>query len=232
MTTHPFPTITLGALTLACALSLSACATTGADSSVASKTPDPVTPTTLYALTSQSDTHAINLRIEPQGLSPNQRRALDQVAAKASWTSGEPVDVEIVTSGDPTARSAGQGVHQYLTGHDVAAESLIQRSAPDQPADIITVNIISYTAQTYDCGQDIGNLSATGSNKTPSNFGCAVTSNLAAQIADPRDLSRPATATPSDAIRKSVVLDHYSKGEVTTTTSSEDAKGTISDAIK
>jgi pilus assembly protein CpaD len=214
------------------AFALSGCAGLSSNNKLATKAPEPATPGAGYALQADSDVKSINLRVEPTGLSLNQRRALDQVAAKASWTSGEPVDVEIVTSDDPTALAAGQGVGSYLAAHDVANENLIQKSTQEQPADVITVNLVSFTAHTYECGKEWENLSATGSNKAYKNFGCAIASNLAAQVADPRDLDHAAAATPIEAARKSVVLEHYRKGEVTSTQSSDDAKGTISDAIK
>ena len=209
---------------------LGACATT--QGPAAPVKPMAVLPTEQFALTAQTMNRPINLRINPNGLSDNQRLALDQVASHASWISGEPVNVQIVTNGDPNAVAAGHMVGGYLVNHDVDNGNLTQVSSQDQPADIITVNLVYYRARTYDCGQHWENLAKTAANAPYDNFGCAVTSNLAAQIADPRDLERPATPTPTDALRKSVILDHYSKGEVTTTAASDDAKGTISDAIK
>ena len=189
------------------------------------------TPTEQYPLQAQTLTRTVNLRINPNGLSGNQRIALDQIAAKAGWTSGAPVDIEIITSGDPAAVAAGRTVGGYLIDHDVAETSLSQLSQPGQPADIVTVNIVNYRARTYACGQTWENLAATRDNTAYRNFGCAVSSNLAAQIADPRDLQTPRTATPIDATRRSVVLDKYRKGDVTSSAKDDNAKGTISNAI-
>lgn len=215
---------------LLAAASLSACATTGSQARM--DRPDPVTPTEQYALTAQAQVDAINLRINPTGISANQARALDQVASRASWTSGEPADIQIITSGDPNAMAAGQSVAGYLVGRDVPGDSVSTFSVQDQPADIITVNIVNYRARTYACNQSWENLAATRNNTPYKNFGCAVTSNLAAQIADPRDLNGPATATSTDASRKSVILDKYRKGEVTSATKDDQSNGAISQAIK
>lgn len=219
---------TLLAVTAVAAL-LGACATTPAP--MADATP-PATPLDRYPLTAQNMVKPIHLRINPQGLSPNQRTALDQVAQQASWVNGEPVSVEIITAGDPAAVAAGRAIGDYLVGHDVAVANIAQSSAEGQPSDIVTVNMVYYRARTYACGGDWGNLAATASNATYDNFGCAVNSNLAAQIADPRDLDQPRTATSADAGRKSVILDKYRKGEVTSAQKDDGAKGTISDAIK
>src|SRR5450432_3413038 len=109
MTFHLPPISRLLLPLMAGTLALGGCATMPMMHKEAS-TPDPITPTEQYALTAQSQTKRINLRVEPTGLSENQRHALDQVAAHASWINGEPVDIEIVTNGDPAALAAGQGV--------------------------------------------------------------------------------------------------------------------------
>jgi pilus assembly protein CpaD len=109
---------------------------------------------------------------------------------------------------------------------------LSQASAPEQPADIVTVNVTYSRAVVYTCNQSWENLTATATNETYANFGCAMNSNLAAQIADPRDIGRAASRTPSDALRKSDILTKYRKGEVTSAAKDEQAKGTISDAVK
>ncbi len=215
----------------ALALVLSGCALTPELDGRAPAHPDPVLPTTQYAMTADTQVRTMNFRVEP-GLSENQRRALDQVAARAAWTADEPVDVQIVTSGDPAAIAAGRGMADYLYAHDVAAKDLSLKSAPDQAADIVTVNIVFYRAHKLECNQTWENLAATGKDDTYQNFGCAVTANLAAQIADPRDLTRPEAATPTDATRKSTVLDNYRQGKVTSSAADDNAKGTISDAIK
>ena len=190
------------------------------------------TPTEQYPLQAQTMTKTINLRINPNGLSGNQRTALDQVAQKAGWTSGAPVNVEIITSGDPAAIAAGRTVGDYLVDHDVAATTLSQLSQAGQAADIVTVNIVDYRARTYACGQTWENLAATRNNTPYQNFGCAVSSNLAAQIADPRDLQTPRAATSADMGRRSVVFDKYRKGDVTSSAKDDNATGAISNAIK
>lgn len=216
---------------LATALALSGCAAVGQLDGRAPEHPDPTLPSTQYAMTAETQVRTMNFRVE-SGLSENQRRALDQVAQRAAWTADEPVDVQIVTAGDPAAMAAGRGMADYLYAHDVAAKDLSVKSASDQAPDIVTVNIVFYRAHKLDCNQTWENLSATGKDDTYKNFGCAVTANLAAQIADPRDLTRPEAATPTDATRKSTILDNYRQGKITSSATDDNAKGTISDAIK
>ncbi|HTM80577.1 CpaD family pilus assembly protein [Asticcacaulis sp.] len=226
--THLRPLTLVLALTALAALT--GCATGSGKAGNAALTA--ATPTEQYPLQAQTMTKTINLRINAGGLSDNQRTALDQIAEKASWTSGAPVDVEIITSPDPRAIAAGQTVGGYLVAHDVDGSNLSQLSQPGQPADIVTVNIVNFRARTYACGQTWENLAATRNNTAYQNFGCAVSSNLAAQIADPRDLQTPRAATPVDMGRRSAVLDKYRKGEVTSSAKDDNATGAISNAIK
>jgi len=194
--------------------------------------PDPVLPGSQYALKASTITKSVNLRVNPHGLSDNQKRALDQIASRASWTNGDPVDIQIITSGDLAAVNSGQTIGTYLIGHDVRSEDMTQKSVQEQPADIVTVNLIFYRTTRQDCNQTWENLSSTGNNKTYDNFGCAIAANIAAQIADPRDITGPAPETSTDASRKSVILDKYRKGDVTAATENDDSKGNVSDAIK
>ena len=70
-------------------------------------------------------------------------------------------------------------------------------------------------AQTGPCGRWPEDLSETTENKNYYNFGCATQQNLAAQIADPRDLLGPRGMDPSDAQRRTKVIDDYRNGRLT-----------------
>jgi pilus assembly protein CpaD len=218
------------AIALLTAASLTACATTGGGK--VARLDEPVLPTESYPLQAQTMTKSISLRINPNGLSDNQRIALDQLAAKANWLNGEPVNVEIVTSGDPRAVSAGRMIGGYLSDRAVSDDNMSQVSVQEQPADIVTINTVYYRARTYACNETWENLTETRDNKPYKNFGCAVNSNLAAMIADPRDLDTPAAATPTDTTRKVEIIGKFQKGEKTSSATDDGAKGSISNAIK
>jgi len=234
MTSSPLKNHFRAALTFAaCAsfLSLAACASTPHAEKTA-KAPDPVLPTEQYPLRADAQTDDVNLRVNQDGLSENQRRALDRLAGRASWTNGDPVSLEIVTAGNPAAVNAGRTIRAYLLGHDVSDDDLAVSSRREQPEDVVSIHVTTYSGHLYGCNKTWENLSATRDNKPYKNFGCTVNSNLAAQIADPRDLESPAPATSADAERKSVVLGHYRKGEKTSSEADDTAKGTVSQAIK
>lgn len=105
-------------------------------------------------------------------------------------------------------RAAATGISRdkiLVSTHDVANGD-----------DRVDVSYIAYTAHADSCGNDWSeNLAFTADNLTPKNFGCSVQHNIAAMVADPRDLLGPGAQGPVDTTRRAVVMDHYEKGEVT-----------------
>jgi pilus assembly protein CpaD len=79
----------------------------------------------------------------------------------------------------------------------------------------VDVSYIAYSARTQACGDWSENEAFTLDNVTPKNFGCSVQQNIAAMVADPRDLLGPGAMGPVDAVRRAAVMDHYEKGETT-----------------
>ena len=80
----------------------------------------------------------------------------------------------------------------------------------------VDVSYIAYAAHADSCGKDWSeDLAFTADNLTPRNFGCSVQHNIAAMVADPRDLLGPGGMGPVDAARRAAVMDHYEKGEIT-----------------
>ena len=79
----------------------------------------------------------------------------------------------------------------------------------------VDITYIAYNARTAACGDWSENESFTLDNSTPKRFGCSVQQNIAAMVADPRDLLGPGRMGPVDTNRRATVMDHYQKGEVT-----------------
>jgi len=96
----------------------------------------------------------------------------------------------------------------------------------------VELGYISYAASTGSCGDWSKNLDFTASNRVSPNFGCAVQHNVAAQVADPRDLAAPQAMTAGDAARRAVVYDNYKNGKPTGATLSSDQSGIVSDVAK
>jgi pilus assembly protein CpaD len=79
----------------------------------------------------------------------------------------------------------------------------------------VDVSYISYSAHADDCGDWSENEAFSADNLTPKNFGCSVQHNIAAMVADPRDLLGPTRRGDVDTARRATVLDAYEKGQVT-----------------
>ena len=93
----------------------------------------------------------------------------------------------------------------------------------------VEIGYVGYVAQTDPCGDWSKDLAYTASNQTAPNFGCATQHNIAAQVADPRDLIQPRAATAGDATRRSTVFGNYEKGKVTAADKSQDQSAKVSD---
>lgn len=63
-------------------------------------------------------------------------------------------------------------------------------------------------------------------------FGCATEQNLAAMVADPRDLRTPRTFDDVDAARRQTVFDRWRQGESTTSERSAGESGAVSRAVE
>jgi pilus assembly protein CpaD len=79
----------------------------------------------------------------------------------------------------------------------------------------VEINYVSYQAHTDKCGDWSDDLALTLDNDTPKNFGCAVQQNIAAQIADPRDLLAPRPGEDASATRRDTVIGNYEAGKIT-----------------
>ena len=100
----------------------------------------------------------------------------------------------------------GKGAVQYTSYPPASGDT----QAP------ITLSFVAYAATASECGQDWSeNLAFDPRNIPWPEFGCSTQHNLAAIIADPRDLVEPHASTPADAGRRTTVMDKYQKGEVT-----------------
>ena len=96
----------------------------------------------------------------------------------------------------------------------------------------IEIGYIAYEAKTDPCGDWSDNLAMTYDNRPAKNFGCAVQHNIAAQVADPRDLVEMRPTDPSDAARRATVIDNYEKGKTTAAEKNKDQSGAVSEVSK
>ena len=212
---------------------LSACASSGAGADPALA---PRTGTEQWSSRVQVDAHPdeIVLALHSEGLSANQNQALDALLDR--WLAAE--GREIVVSapiGGANADVAGRmafAARQRLVARGAPAASVrvVGYDASATPDALLKVGFQRYVAQVPTCG-GWENISATRNNDAYGNFGCAVTANIAAQVANPGDLLGPRATTPIDAARRDTVLDKYRKGESSASAKEDQATGTVSKAV-
>lgn len=223
--THPI-------LAIAALAGLSACASAKApDRLVQAKTP-----TEHYQIKSVASPQEVRLAIHAQGISGPQAEALSQFAQDWMEAEGGTITLRAPTGG-PDAGAAFRTVESargFLIDQGVPADRLIVSGYDSKgaPGGVLHISYEAYRTVVPSCGKTWVNLAHSMTNEVQPNFGCAVTANMAAQIANPADLARPQHSTPIDAARRATVLDKYRKGLVTASDKDDQAKGVVSDAIK
>jgi len=205
-------TASLSAAVVSLSLALSACV--GGPASLGGE--PPLTPTSRFVLQVEPGLDRIALAVHETGLSANQRAALDALVGRFALEGAPALVIEAPAGGDAAAAETAWGVKAALEAAGVPGEriQMVGYEAPDPRAPVLA-GFETIRAVVPQCGTQWGNLGRTGDNQSSANFGCAVTANLAAQIADPRDIVAPRALAPADAGRRSVVFDAYRSGEQT-----------------
>lgn len=131
----------------------------------------------------------------------------------------------------PAGRDASVAIEYF--GERLAAEGVprerILVGVKDSPDGKVEIGYIGYQAQANGCGDWSANLSFTLDNQVSPNFGCAVQNNIAAMVADPRDLIAPRTMSAGDAARRAHVYSAYRDGKPTGAEHSSEQSGAVSD---
>lgn len=101
---------------------------------------------------------------------------------------------------------------------------------PPGTADVprtISIGYIRYRAVSPPCGNWSENLGVTYDNRPSPNFGCANQHNIAAMIADPRDLATPKPEGAEDPVRRLTVLGKYQQGAFSGASKSPEQSGAV-----
>jgi pilus assembly protein CpaD len=222
------------AAALGLAASLAACATT-----VPGEDKHADLPTERFEPKVTSKPEEVLLAVHAQGLSPRQAEALAKLHDYWLEDDGGVIGVQAPTDGvDPSAAyRMSEAARSYLISRGVPPDKIEVVGYDPVPGDSgdgpppLKVGYLRYHAEIPQCGKVWTNISRSWNNDVQPNFGCAVSANLAAQVADPADLLGPRPMAPQDATRRQEVLDKYRKGEVTSAAKDEKADGAISRAV-
>ena len=194
--------------------------------------PQPLTPTSRFTLQVEPGMDRIALNVHENGVSDAQASALRALAGRYAASGAPVIRVEAPGGEDAAANRFAWSVKEMLDAMGTPGQiQVLAYAAPDPRAPVV-VGYETLRAAVPQCGTHWDNLSRTANNATSSNFGCAVTANLAAQIANPRDIVQPRAITPTDSSRRTVVFDNYRKGEQTAAPQEElIERGRVSQAV-
>ncbi len=117
---------------------------------------------------------------------------------------------------------------QGIPYEDVRGTRYRSDNRPDEP---IVLFFTAYEAEGPDCHREWRDFGITWSGDNTHNFGCASQANLAAMVADPRDLLGPRPDDAPDPLRRAQVLDKYRRGETTITDRAKAETAVVSSAI-
>lgn len=118
----------------------------------------------------------------------------------------------------------------YAEGLDYAAmQGASYRLSPNQNDPEVIISFSNYVASPSACGAWDEEYYRRSHNLRTKNFGCAQQNNLAAMVADPRDLTGERRLGNPDAAREAGVYGKYIRGEVTSSEAEESSEISASD---
>lgn len=223
----------LAGLAASLVASLAACASPGGKAKVAADDPPARTPTEQYSIAVSHAPDEIQLAAHADGLSARQSTALEELVARWRETGGKAMTITSPDGGGQDVQRTAQAVEGRLQALGVAS-SLIHLASYDpaqRPGAPVVVGFQRYEAEGPRCGREWKSFTHTLSNEVNSNFGCAVTANIAAMIANPADLAEPRAMDDADAARRETVLGKYRQGLATSSVKDDQASGAISNVV-
>lgn len=225
-------------LVLCLAAAVTACASTHGPKSAQGD--PPVTPTQQFAVSLTHAPDEIRLAPHDKGLSPGQAAAVADLVSRWRESGDGPVTIQTPAGGGGDVFRGATAVQSALLRLGLPADGIRMVGYTADPAAglsasgaaPIVVGFTRYEAHGPQCGRDWKDFTKDFANKPNSNFGCAVTANFAAMIANPADLVDPRQMDPSDANRRETIVGKYRKGDTTSSTQDKQASGAVSSVLQ
>jgi pilus assembly protein CpaD len=213
-------------LTLSAAALLAGCASSGASA------PPPLTPLSRYALRVEPGLDRIALAVHEDGLSSTQIAALRDLAVRYAGTGTGRIQIQGPSGDDPASARQTWAVRSALEAAGVPGQNIevAAYDAPDPRAPVLA-GFETVRAVIPNCAAERRDMGPRYSNESSLGLGCAINTNIAAQIADPRDIIGARAMTPADSGRAAVVFDNYRKGQPTAAPQETLIQGGISQAV-
>lgn len=192
----------------------------------------PVTPLSQYVLQVEPGVDRIALAVHDQGLSANQHEALRGLVSRFAAEQAAVLRIEAPMGNDPVASAQAYAMRDAVQSMGVPGQMIqvVGYHAPDPRAPVLA-GFEVLRAHIPDCSAEPRNLGARYSNMPTGGFGCAVTANMAAQIANPRDIRSPQGLQPADSGRAAVVFARYRQGQLTAAEQETLVEGRIARAV-
>jgi len=221
---------TLAVVCLAAALA--ACAST--DRTPKAFSQNAPTPLDQYKLSVTRAPDEIMLAPHATGLSPNQASALASLVSRWRDADGAVLLIRAPNAGGAEAYRMAEAIRGHLEalGVQPPAIQLASYNTQSGTGAPIVVGFDRYKADIPKCNQGWDNLTHTIDNEVDKNFGCSVTANIGAMVANPEDLVHPAAMGDADAGRREVTLDKYRQGQISASAKDPQADAAISTAIR
>jgi pilus assembly protein CpaD len=162
-------------------------------------------------------------------LSPAQEEAVIRFAQQARGTEAGHVVVSRPTGAAHSSAVAGRVAH-LLAGEGIAPRRIVSATYQGGRTAPVVVSFARHFASSPECGDWSQPVTETGYNEPHANFGCAQQHNIAALVADPRDIDVPRASTPPDAMRRGQVITDYRTPRDTATPGTEAVS--VSDVVQ
>jgi pilus assembly protein CpaD len=214
-------------------LAVAAAAVVGGCASTGSPDTHPLTPLSRYSLRVEPGLDRIALAVHEDGLSANQQAALNDLAGRYRASGVGWIRIEGPSGDDAAAARQTWAARAALQAAGLPADRIVVASyaAPDPRAPVLA-GFETVRAVIPNCAAEPRAMEGRFSNDASIGLGCAINANLAAQIADPRDILGHRPTSPADSGRAAVVFDNYRRGEATAAPQEQLVEGRIARAVE
>ena len=173
----------------------------------------PAAPTTVLEQFAADVRPAVDeIQLAPNGgLSAKQEAAVAALAQR--WRDAGQGQIVIQAPADGLGLDTGRAVYGALLRGGVEPESIRTATLEGGADSPVKVGFSGYEAAVPRCADHWTNAVRSGSNYSSSTFGCAITANMAVQVADPRDLAQPEPSVAAESRRRVTQVTSYREGK-------------------
>lgn len=150
----------------------------------------------------------VNVPTSRSRMSKGQIDAVTRFAQQARASRVQVVSIQR-PGGNINADVIAGHITQVMTEQGLSASQLRHSTYRGKRGAPVSLTFVRAFARTKKCGNWPQDFTDTHQNRPHADFGCSYQHNVAAQIANPKDLVKPRTTTPADAMRRHRVIEDY-----------------------